>query len=133
LLKGGAITTLSASKATRGQAIRITRSSFQDAGRVGTREDDPIFYRFTLNTRTPVRLSTRNQEAGGIFSAFVPELRVELQQSSGRRIRSQTIEGGEIETITATLARGTYFVRITSGGQSVPYLLGFRRGANLFS
>ncbi|MBI4783167.1 MAG: T9SS type A sorting domain-containing protein [Oscillatoriophycideae cyanobacterium NC_groundwater_1537_Pr4_S-0.65um_50_18] len=124
---------MATSRATRSQAIRITRSRFQDSGRVGTREDDPIFYRFTLNTRTQVRVSAKNKEAGGIFSALVPELQIVLERSNGRRIRKQSAEGGEVESITARLDRGTYFVRITSGGQSVPYDFGFRSGASLFT
>ncbi|HEY9631221.1 MAG TPA: hypothetical protein V6C84_28350 [Coleofasciculaceae cyanobacterium] len=132
-LKSAGVAPLATPRATRSQAIRITRSGFQDSGRVGTREDDPIFYRFTLNTRTRVRVSAKNKEAGGLFSALVPELRLILERSNGSRIRKQSAEGGEVESITATLARGTYFVRVTSGGQSVPYDFGFKSGASLFT
>lgn len=120
--------------ASRSEATRITRSGFRDTNRVGRREDDPVYYRFTLRRSGRIDISIQNREAGGFFSFFTPSLQIRLERSNGRNIRSLTVEGGEFEHLARNLDRGTYYIRVTSGGESVPFRLGLRlrNGANLF-
>lgn len=121
--------------ASKDEAIRIRRSGFQNSGRVGRREDDPVYYRFTLSRRGQIDISIQNQEAGGFFQFLTPSLQIRLERANGKNVRTQTIEGGEFEHLTRTLRRGTYYISVTSGGESVPFRLGLRtrNGAELFS
>jgi hypothetical protein len=121
--------------ASKSSAIRIRRSGFRDSRRVGRRENDPRYYRFSLRRSGRVDISIQNREAGGFWTFFTPLLRVRLEHSDGRVVSRRIVEGGEFERITRRLERGkTYYIRITSLGESVPYRLGLRTrsGAELF-
>lgn len=121
--------------ASKSNAIRIRRSGFKDSRRVGRREDDPRYYRFKVKQSGRIEISVRNRETGGFWSFFTPVLRVRLERSDGRVLSRRIVEGGEFEHITRRLERGkTYYIRISSLGDSVPYRLGLRtrNGAELF-
>lgn len=128
-------TELIRTSASRSNAIRIRKSGFRDSRRVGRREDDPRYYRFSLRRSGRIDISIQNREAGGFWAFFTPLLRVRLERSDGRVLSRRIVEGGEFERITRRLERGkTYYIRITSVGESVPYRLGLRtrNGAELF-
>jgi hypothetical protein len=121
--------------ASRSSAIRIRRSGFRDSRRVGRQENDPRYYRFSLRRAGRVEISIQNREAGGFWSFFTPILRVRLERSNGNVLSRRIVEGGEFERITRRLERNkTYYIRISSSGDSVPYRLGLRTrsGAELF-
>jgi len=123
------------SSASKSNAIRIRKSGFRDSRRVGRRENDPRYYRFSLRRSGRVDISIQNREAGGFWAFFSPLLRVRLERSNGRVVSRRIVEGGEFERITRRLERGvTYYIRISSLGESVPYRLGLRTrsGAELF-
>lgn len=128
-------TELSQSRASKSSAIRIRRSVFRDFRRVGRRENDPRYYRFSLRRSGRVDISVQNREFGGIFGFSTPTVKVRLERSNGRTLSRRTVEGGEVEFITRRLDRNTtYYIRVSSSGQSVPYRLGLRTrsGAELF-
>lgn len=128
-------TELSHSRASKSQAIRIRRSVFRDVRRVGRRENDPRYYRFSLRRSGRVDISVQNLEAGGIFGFSTPTAKVQLERSNGKTLSRRTVEGGEFEYINRRLDRNTtYYIRVSSSGQSVPYRLALRTrsGAELF-
>lgn len=128
-------TELIRSSSSKSKAIRIGRSGFRDSRRVGRRENDPRYYRFTLKRSGRIDISIQNREIGGFFGFSTPTLKVRLERSNGKALSRRTVEGGEFEHITRKLERGsTYYIRVTSAGKSVPYRLGLRtrNGAELF-
>lgn len=135
LHSSGDATELSQSRASKSQAIRIRKSGFRDFRRVGRRENDPRYYRFSLKRAGRVDISIQNREFGGLFGFSVPTVKVRLERSSGKVLNRRTVEGGEFEFINRKLKRNTtYYIRISSSGRSVPYRLGLRTrsGAELF-
>lgn len=128
-------TELSHSRASKSNAIRIRRSGFRDFRRVGRRENDPRYYRFSLRRSGRIEISIQNQEFGGLLGFSVPTVKVRLERSNGKALNRQTVRGGELEFISRRLERNrTYYIRVTSSGRSVPYRLGLRtrNGAQLF-
>jgi len=123
-------------RAIKKNAIPIRQSPFGAAGRVGKKEDDPKYYRFTLRRNTnQVQVGVKNLEAGGLFAPFTPTLQFFLERPNGKIVASRTVEGGEVEGINnLPLTRGNYFIRVTSTkGESVPYNIGLQAGAGLLS
>lgn len=123
------------SSASKSNAIRIRRSGFRDFRRVGRRENDPQYYRFSLRRSGRVDISIQNREFGGLFGFSTPTVKVRLERSNGKALSRRTVEGGELELISRRLDRNTtYYIRVTSSGKSVPYRLGLRTrsGAELF-
>lgn len=121
--------------ASKSKAIRIRRSGFNDSRRVGRREDDPRYYRFSLKRSGRIDISIQNREFGGLLGFSVPTVKVRLERSNGKTLSRRTVEGGEFEFISRRLDRNsTYYIRVTSSGRSVPYRLGLRtrNGAELF-
>ncbi len=106
---------------SRSRALQIKSSDFSRRDRVGEDEGDD-YYRFVLNRRDEVRISVENRE---FFLG--PSLKFRLQRSNGSTIESETVRGNDEDTIRKTLSSGTYFIRVSSGGESVPYRLRFRR------
>lgn len=134
-LHSGDGTTELSQRASRSSAIRIRRSGFRDFRRVGRRENDPRYYRFSLRRSGRVDISVQNREFGGIFGFSTPTVKVRLERSNGRTLSRRTVEGGEFEFISRRLSRNTtYYIRVSSSGQSVPYRLALRTrsGAELF-
>lgn len=126
---------LTHSNASKSSAIRIRKSGFSDSRRVGRRENDPRYYRFTLKRSGRIDISIQNREFGGLLGFSVPTLKVRLERSNGKALNRRTVEGGEFEFISRKLDRNsTYYIRVTSAGRSVPYRLGLRtrNGAELF-
>jgi hypothetical protein len=106
---------------SRSQALRIKSSDFSRRDRVGEDEGDD-YYRFDLNRRVEVRISVENREF------FIgPSLKFRLQRSNGSTIESETVRGDDEDTIRKRLDSGTYYIRVSSNGESVPYRLRFRR------
>lgn len=121
--------------ASKSSAIRIRRSGFQDSRRVGRRENDPRYYRFSLRRSGRVDISILNREFSGLLGFSAPTLKVRLERSNGKVLNRRTVEGGELELISRRLDRNnTYYIRVSSSGRSVPYRLGLRTrsGAELF-
>lgn len=121
--------------ASKSNAIRIRRSGFRDSRRVGRRENDPRYYRFSLRRSGRVDISIQNREFGGLLGFSTPTVKVRLERSNGKALNRRTVEGGEFEFISRRLERNsTYYIRVTSTGRSVPYRLGLRtrNGAELF-
>jgi Bacterial pre-peptidase C-terminal domain len=106
---------------SRSSALRINSSDFSRRDRVGEDEGDD-YYRFDLGRRTEVRISVENRE---FFLG--PSLRFRLQRSNGSTIEAENVRGNDEDTIRRRLDSGTYFIRVSSGGESVPYRLRFRR------
>lgn len=106
---------------SRSSALRIKSSDFSRKDRVGDDEGDD-YYRFDLSRRTEVRISVENRE---FFLG--PSLKFRLQRSSGSTIESETVRGNDEDTIRKKLDSGTYYIRVSSEGESVPYRLRFRR------
>ncbi|WNZ25056.1 hypothetical protein HJG54_20840 [Leptolyngbya sp. NK1-12] len=122
-------------RASKSNAIRIRRSGFQDFRRVGRRENDPRYYRFTLKRSGRIDISVQNREFGGFLGFPTPTLKVRLERSNGKVLNRRTVRGGEFGFISRRLDRNTtYYIRISSSGESVPYRLGLRTrgGAELF-
>lgn len=121
--------------ASKSNAIRIRKSGFSDSRRVGRRENDPRYYRFTLRRSGRIDISILNREFSGLLGFAAPTLQVRLERSNGRTLNRRTVEGGELELISRRLDRNnTYYIRVSSSGRSVPYRLGLRtrNGAELF-
>lgn len=106
---------------SRSSALRIKSSDFSRKDRVGEDEGDD-YYRFQLSRRDEVRISVENRE---FFLG--PSLRFRLQRSNGSTLESERVRGDDEETIRETLNSGTYYIRVSSDGESVPYRLRFRR------
>lgn len=106
---------------SRSRALRIKSSEFSRKDRVGEEEGND-YYRFDLSRRSEVEIEVENRE---FFLG--PSLKFSLQRSNGSTIKSQKVFGGRDETINRTLDRGTYYIRVTSGGESVPYRLEYDR------
>lgn len=106
---------------SRSDPFRINnRNSFRRSDRVGDDEGDN-FYRFQLSRRRKIEISVENRE---FFLG--PSLDFKLLNNSGGTIRSDEVDGDDTEEIERTLNRGTYFIKVESGGESVPYRLRFR-------
>jgi hypothetical protein len=122
-------------RASKNKAIRIRKSVFRDSRRVGKRENDPRYYRFSLRRSGRVEISVQNLEVAGLLGFSVPTVKVRLERNNGKVLNRRTVEGGEFELISRKLDRDiTYYIRISSSGNSVPYRLGLRTkgGAELF-
>ncbi|MCU0523940.1 MAG: PPC domain-containing protein [Elainella sp. Prado103] len=106
---------------SRSRALRIKSSSFSRKDRVGEDEGND-YYRFDLSRRSEVEIEVENRE---FFLG--PSLTFRLQRSNGSTIKSRKVFGNNDETIERTLDRGTYYIRVSSGGESVPYRLEYDR------
>lgn len=113
--------TLRATGGSRSNPFRIRSSFYSRSSRVGDRPGDK-FFRFDLSGTREVRISVRN---GEFFRD--PSLEFRLQNNQGRTIRSREVEGGTRRTIERDLRRGTYYIKVESDGESVPFRLEFRR------
>lgn len=113
--------TLRSTGNSRSNPFRIRSSSYSRSSRVGDRPGDK-FFRFELSGTREVRISVRNRE---FFRD--PSLEFRLQNNQGRTLRSREVDGGTRRTIERDLGRGTYFIRVESDGESVPFRLEFRR------
>lgn len=96
------------------------RNSYKRSDRVGDDEGDD-YYRFRLSSQREVELSVENRE---FFLG--PSLDFRLLNNSGRTINSREVDGDDTEEIERTLGRGTYFIKVESDGESVPYRLKFK-------
>jgi hypothetical protein len=97
-----------------------SKNSYRRSERVGDDEGND-FYRFKLSRRREVEISVFNKEF------FIgPSLDFRLLNNSGGKIKSRKVRGSIIEEIERTLSKGTYFIKVESGGESVPYRLRFR-------
>lgn len=101
--------------------FKINSSSFSRNDRVG-KEEGSDTYRFELTRTSKVKISVENKE---FF--FGPSLDFKLLDSNGKKIKSREVDGLDSETIERTLNKGTYSIKVTSGGESVPYKLKYKR------
>lgn len=98
-----------------------TRSSYERSERVGDREGRD-YYQFKLNRSARVRITANNREF-----LFGPSLKIRLEKrgSSGRINRTAFPLGTAL--IDRRFSSGTYTLRVSSEGESVPYRLTYRR------
>lgn len=106
---------------TRSTALRIKDRTFSRKDRVGEDEGND-YYRLDLPRRSKVKIFVENREF-----IFGPSLTFRLQRSSGSTIDSEKVTGLDEESIRKTLDKGTYYIRVSSGGESVPYRLKYER------
>jgi hypothetical protein len=106
---------------SRSDPFRIdNRNSYRRSDRVGD-DEGKDFYRFQLSRRREVEISVRNRE---FFLG--PSLDFKLLNNSGSTIKSRRVRGDNTREIERTLSAGTYFIKVESGGESVPYRLSFK-------
>lgn len=97
------------------------RSSFKNSDRVGDRKGQD-FYQFKLSRFSRVQIRVTNREF-----LFGPSVKVQLEKrSSSSRITRFALPGGTA-LIDRRFSSGTYTLRISSEGESVPYRLTYRR------
>ncbi len=127
-----ALTPLKFSKSSDGRTLRATgdsrsdpfkidgRSSYKRSDRVGEDEGND-YYRFKLSRKREIEISVENRE---FFLG--PSLDFRLLKNNGGKIKSREVRGNNQEEIERTLSKGTYFIKVESGGESVPYRLRFK-------
>lgn len=104
-------------------AYNITDSSFKESDRVGDNEGND-YYRFNLTGKSKIEIEVDNKE---FFLG--PSLDFRLLDKNGNKIQSVNVDGSEDGELNRTLGKGTYYIKIESGGESVPYELKFKREA----
>jgi hypothetical protein len=105
---------------SRSSALNIKGDSFDRKDRVGRDEDDD-FYRFDLSKTREIKITVENRE--GIFG---PDLKFRLLKSNGSQITSREVQQTEDESVTRELKKGTYYIKVESDGESVPYRLRYK-------
>lgn len=106
---------------SRSNPFRIdSSSSYKRSERVGDDEEND-YYRFKLSRKREVEISVENRE---FFLG--PSLDFRLLNNSGGTIKSREVDGDDTEEIERTLNKGTYFIKVESDGESVPYRLRFK-------
>ncbi|MBW4466562.1 MAG: PPC domain-containing protein [Pegethrix bostrychoides GSE-TBD4-15B] len=105
---------------SRSSALQIKKDSFDRKDRVGRDEDDD-FYRFDLSKTRDIKITVQNRE--GIFG---PDLKFRLLRSNGSQIKSREVQQTQDESISRELKKGTYYIKVESDGQSVPYRLRYK-------
>ncbi len=105
----------------RSTALKIKDRKFSRKDRVGEEEGND-YYRFDLSRRSKVKISVQNGEF-----LFGPSVTFKLQRSSGSTIESEKVTGLSEDSIRKTLDSGIYYIRVSSGGESVPYRLKYER------
>lgn len=106
---------------SRSTAFKITESSFKESDRVGDDEGND-YYRFDLTGKSEIKIEVENNE-----SFLGPSLDFRLLDKNGNKIQSVNVDGGDDEELNRTLGKGTYYIKVESGGESVPYELKFKR------
>lgn len=103
-----------------------TRSSYKRSDRVGD-DEGKDFYKFKLDKSFRIRIGVTNREF-----LFGPSLEIRLEkQGSSDRLNRTALPGGTA-VFDRRLSKGTYTLRVTSGGDSVPYRLTYRRESSEF-
>lgn len=105
---------------SRSNPFRINSSSYKRSERVGD-DEGKDYYRFNLSGRREIEISVENRE---FFLG--PSLDFRLLNNRGSKIKSREVNGGRTEEIERTLGKGTYYIKVESGGESVPYRLKFK-------
>lgn len=111
--------TLRATGDSRSDPFRIDNSnSYERSDRVGDDAGGDDFYRFRLSRKRDIEISVENEE---FFLG--PSLDFRLLNKNGNVIKSREVGGGDTDDIERTLGKGTYFIKVESDGESVPYEL----------
>ncbi len=106
---------------SRSQPFKIDgKTSYSDSDRVGDDEGDK-YYRFKLSKTREVKISVENNE-----SIFGPSLDFRLLDKNGNKIKSLNVDGKDEEDIKRELNKGTYYIKVESNGESVPYELHYK-------
>lgn len=107
---------------SRSDPFRIDSStSYKRSDRVGDDAGGDDYYRFKLSKKRDIEISVENDE---FFLG--PSLDFRLLNKNGGKIKSREVDGGDTEEIERTLGKGTYFIKVESGGESVPYRLKYK-------
>lgn len=100
-----------------------TKSSYKRTDRIGD-DEGRDFYQFKLNDRSRVRISVTNQEF-----LFGPSLEIRLEKKGSSERLRRTALGAGTAVLDRRLSKGTYTLRVSSDGESVPYRLTYRRNS----
>jgi hypothetical protein len=107
---------------SRSDPFRIDNTnSYERSDRVGDDAGGDDYYRFKLSKKRDIEISVENDE---FFLG--PSLDFRLLNKGGKVIKSREVDGGDTDEIERTLGKGTYFIKVESGGESVPYELKYK-------
>lgn len=106
---------------SRSEPFKIDgKTSYSDKDRVGDDEGDK-YYRFKLSQKREVKIEVENNE-----SIFGPSLDFRLLDKNGNKIKSVNVDGNDEDDIKRELNKGTYYIKLESNGNSVPYELHYK-------
>ncbi|WP_143467482.1 hypothetical protein [Leptolyngbya ohadii] len=100
-----------------------TKSSYKRTDRIGD-DEGRDFYEFKLNERSRIRIGVTNREF-----LFGPSLEIRLEKKGSSEKIRRTALGGATAVFDRRLSKGTYTLRVSSDGESVPYRLTYRRNS----
>lgn len=114
------VVTTSKTGDSRSNPFKINGNEYSRSDRVGDDEGDD-YYRFDLKNKREIKISVQNKE---FFLG--PALDFRLLDKNGNKIKSKHVYGDDTEDIKRDLNKGTYYIKVESGGNSVPYKLKFK-------
>lgn len=110
---------------SQNKALTIKNYPYDNEARIGDDENGSDYYKIKQDKDKQIKFTIEVENDEGIFG---PSLTFALQNKNGKTLASDKVSGTDSDEIEKKLGKGTYYIKVSTDGESVPYDIEVRKG-----
>lgn len=109
---------------SRDKALTIKNYPYKNEARIGDDENGSDYYKIKQDKDKQIKFTIEVENDEGVIG---PSLTFALQNKNGKTLASDQVSGTDSDEIVKKLGKGTYYIKVSTGGESVPYDIEVRK------